>query len=257
MQANTTQVLSYQIILPTAFVVQNAYISITKPDSTTLTDITVTVSPNTSALVQNLTYIYTPDMAGRYKIVWKAVVNGQLLQYVAYLWVVWTDVYDTIRQLLGTNVVSMPDVRIDKEYRNLVTEIFDYAPALPAFWSFTDAYQDGFDQGMAKLVAARIRPYIGGKRPTGEISLFKKGTTTVQYTVGTPKAIQTLEDQWIAQGMAILEANIPEIYLVGSQDRMGDEVMTRGNLAIGNDHPIGAWDARTIDIVGMAGGTEF
>ena len=258
MQANQTQVLAYLVSLPSAFLTTGVYLNVIAPNGTVLGDVVGSASPNTLSTKQSLNVIFTPTMAGLYKAFWKVYVNGQMLTYPANFWVVWTDIYDSVRTMLGANTVNISDQMFDREYRNLDTELHDFAPALPPVYTFNTvfntanqgqplAYSDGYEQGMAKLLAARVRPYIGGKRPTGEVSLFKKGTTTVQYTVGSPRDEVTLEERWIRQGMALLEANIPEIYTIAVQDRSEDEMMSRGDLAPGNFKPLGPWDTRLYD----------
>ena len=246
MQANQTQVLSFQMNLPMAFVVDtgSVILSLQSPNGTNMGQVAGSVSPNTSQSVQTLSAIYTPQMAGLWKAQWQAKINGQLFQYPFYFWVVWTDVYDAVRTMLGASTANIPDQILDREFRNIDTALRDYAPTLAAYSSFNNlsnssglVYSDGYDQGMAKLLAARVRRYVSGKRPTGEVSLFKKGTTTVQYTEGSPRSEWTLEQEWEMQGMALLEANIPEIYATAVADRNGDEIMSRGVLAWNNRHP--------------------
>jgi hypothetical protein len=242
MQANASTVLTYILNLGSAFTITSANLNIISPDGV-VNNAAVTVSPGGSANPQNLSSIYTPPVAGKYKGTWQVITTTQTLTYPFSFFVVWTDVYSSIRTLLGLTLATLPDPKIDYEFQNLFVELQAYAP-IPNYWTFpVGDYQDGFDQGIGKLVAARLRPYIGGKRPVGEVSLFKKGTTTVQYTVGTGKEPYTLEKQWIEQGMAILAALIPEIAVIVADDRYGDEIMTRGPLAAGNYHSTGNWTA--------------
>ena len=256
MQANQTQVLSYQMSLPFGFVVDqgSVILSLQNPNGTNMGQIAGSVSPNSFQSVQTLSAVYTPGTGGLWKAQWQARIAGQTYTYPVNFWVVWTDIYDGVRTSLGASIANISDAALDREFRNLDTSLRDYATTLPAYSIFNNVvnrngliYSDGYDQGMGKLLAGRVRRYIGGKRSTGEVSLLKKGTTTVQYTEGQPRAEFTIEQEWEQQGMALLEANIPEIYAAAVADRSGDEIMSRGQLAWNNRHPLSTQVGITYD----------
>lgn len=240
MQVDQTTTLKYVADLGTAFTVSSAKLkSIVAPDSSSKIDIIANISPGGSANPQTITALFTPTMAGQYTAKWEittgtsAVITSPLI-----LWVVWTNIYDRIRSLLGDSIIL--DDEIDGEYEDFLTQLYAFAPSLPKFYLLNTVinfynlpYSIGLEQGLAKIIAGLLRPYVGGKRPTGEVSLFKKGTTTLQYGVGSyAKSLITLEEQWIIQGWDILAANIPEIFSVLSEQHPNDMIMSRGEIYV-------------------------
>lgn len=239
MQVNMTTPFSYELNLGSAFSIDSANLNITRPDGV-VNNAFVTVSPGGSANPQTMSALYTPAIGGMYQGIWQPVISAQTLTFPFTFWVTWTSVYTAIRNMLGMTPQSLPDTKIDYEFVNVYTRLKNFA-TINDYYNLSTAYQPSIDQGMGKLVSAVIRPYIGGKRPTGEVSLFKKGTTTVQYSIGNTKDRYSLEETWRAEGMDILAALIPEIAAAVAGDRYGDETMTRGDNAFGNWHPVGKW----------------
>jgi len=231
--------MTYSLDLGSAFTVSSANLNITRPDGV-VNNAAVTVTPGGSANPQLLAAMYTPVIGGLHKGIWQPTVSSVQLSYPFQFWVVWTAVYDNIRTLLGLTPTSLPDAKIDFEFFNVYTWIKTFA-TINDYYTLNTSYQAGIDQGMSLLVASVLRPYIGGKRPTGEIILYKKGTTTTQFSTSGAKAGYPLEQQWWERGMSILESLIPEIAGAAAMDRSGDEIMTRGDYAFGNLHPKGEW----------------
>ncbi len=239
MQVNKTETLQYLMTLPSSFIVDDGSVTFTlkAPDGSQLGSIAGSVSSTTPSSSQTLNVVITVPTGGLYTGFWRCTVNNVVYLYPVNFWVTWTDVYESIRSLLGASTANIADSVISSELRNVDTTLRDYAPALPFYYQMELKsnlkgllYSEGYDQGIVKLTASKIRSYIGGKRSSGEISLFKKGTTTAQWTSSQPKSTVTIEEQWWMDGMAILEANIPEIYQAAVEDRGGDEIMTRGLL---------------------------
>lgn len=239
-------ILSMSIDLGSAYTLQSPNYIVTKPDGTTDSG-AATVSPlgTTSANPHTFSFLYVPTQAGPHKVTFEYLTtsfgSSQTLRKSALFWASWSDVYTGIRTLLGVDSTGFANSQIDFELYNLFTEMYDYTgKSLPLYNLFNTTYQDGYDRASIYLISSRVRPQIGGRRPSGEVSLFKKGTTTVQYSQG-PKQEFTVEQMWYDRGIAILDALIPEISKVLDADRIGDEVGTRGELALGNYHPRGGW----------------
>lgn len=233
--------LTKNVDLNVTFTLTSPNIIVTQPDGTIYSAV-ASISPSgTSPTGQKFTAMFVPTMGGLHQGRFQGIVSGQTVNFTFIFFVPWTDVFSVARNLLGTNIQQMPDCKLDYEYANLVLKMATYAgQGLVPYYQFTTTYQQGFDQGGAKLLASTVRPYIGGKRPTGEVLLFKKGTTQVNYSPGAKQEF-TLEKLWWDQGMETLESNIPEIRCAAAKDRAGDETMSRGDLARGNFHPLAGW----------------
>lgn len=233
--------LSKVVDFGSAVSVSSPNLIIKLPDGSTFTSAAM-VSPSGSSNPKTFSLQYIPTMGGLHIARFQGVINGSTLNFGFTFFPTWMDVNTDIRGLLGTSSRSQPDSKLDPTTSRIITYLQSYAPEMPLYYTFNTVYQVGFDQALALLVASRVRPYLGGKRPTGEVSLLKKGTTTAQYSVGSPRMASTIEDQWWAQGMDILSATIPEMTTAIEADRPGDEVMTRGSLAPGNYHPHAPWE---------------
>lgn len=224
------------------FAVTSPNVIITLPDNSSFTDSNgISISPSGTASPQTLSYLYLPQIGGLHKGYFQYIALTKSIKTAFTFWSTWNDIYDSVRILLGVTKSTLPDNIIDIEFIQLFIEFMDMSGnSLPTYSAFNTIYQNGFDTAMIKLIAARLRPNLGGRGPTGEVILFKKGTTTAQYSTG-PKPRFTIESEWWDQGIAILDATIPELSSVFASNRSGDMIMTRGPLAIGNHHPLAGW----------------
>jgi len=262
MNYNTPGVLSLNVDLGSVYTLNSPNVIITKPDGTTDTAVP-TVSPSgvTSANPHKFSTLYVPSTVGqhtcRFQFLTSTFQPGQTLNSSFDFWVTWNEVFSGIRTLLGADSNGVPDSLISMELANLFSYIRMYTgTSLADYSTFTTSYQKAYDRASVFLVAAKIRPYQGGNRPSGEISLFKKGTTTVQYTSGV-KGTKTIDEVWWEQGLNILEATMPEFALALATDYTGDQVGTRGPLAPGNDHPLAGWRQGSFGASNTIGGVDF
>jgi len=248
MEVGTIHVLTKVLTLPIQWTLSSPNLIVTKPDGTQATTIIPIVSPDISisSLIHTFQGIYFPDMGGQHSAVFQfnTSLNSSTINLPIGFWVTWNDVYTNIRNLLGISSTDLSDSMIDFEYFTTYIELMYMSNnSLPNYWQFSDLYKIYLDQAMCYFVAARLRPQISGKKSTGEVTLFKKGTTTVQWSLGVKPKL-TLEDEWIKRAMLIFKAQIPEIGAILESNILTDNwlLMERGDSVVGNLHPNAPWN---------------
>jgi len=212
-----------------------AYLTVTKPNGEVDQDLLATVSPEGSQF--KISIDYTPVMGGNHKAVWKWITSDNSIKTYPFTFVAtWNSVYPAVRTLLGTGELTPSDITLDKYFNDIYTQLKVFSN-MPDYWAFSTSYQDAYDAGISYLIASKVRPAIGSKSPTGEMLLFKKGTTTLQFA-SSPKStvVQSLEQQWWDFGLSLIMATITEYANAYVNDQSQDITMTRGPLSPNNRH---------------------
>jgi len=259
MQAGTIQLIKESVDLGVNYILTNPNTIVFAPDGSQKTVVPV-VSPDVavSSNPHNFTARYTPTMGGLHQAIFQFLVGSETLYSTVNFWITWQDIYPLLRTKLGVNKVQLPDILIDLEFTTIYQWLFTLTgDTLPTYYQFNADYQLRFDTGMLYLLASRLRPTIGGTASAGNITLFKKGTTTVEYSDRDPKRRTSIEDIWWDQGIDYLQTISTEIQLAINNDRPGDMIMTRTveGLPLGNNHPLSngniGWQ------IGVGGGTVY
>jgi hypothetical protein len=244
MQYGTPGLIRREIDLESEYTVVSPNLIVCNPDGTVNTTIVPTVSPLSSTPASSFcfTSLFVPTMAGLHSATLQFLYNGVTTYNFPFtFFAAWTNLHEEVRKLIKASKRQLTDSTIDSNYSDVLSLLYSYCnSALPNYWQFNASYQANFERAAKFLVAARCRLIVSGKTPAGELVQFSKGTTKLQWANG-PQQEFTIERIWENQAWEIFDATIPELANAYDTDRPGDEIATRGDLAIGNWHARGRW----------------
>ena len=213
MYTNSLAQLSYAIVRSTAFDVTSANVVVTPPTGVAEPSSGATVSPAGASTTQTLQYDYNPQVGGQHRLLWDYTVDGVVKYAKQSFWVTWEPVYSRVRTLLSLSEAALSDETLGYYYSALAIAILGQFPSLGEYHELDAEKASIFDQGVAWLLAAELRPTVPKSSPVGELTMIRKGTTTFQYA--NPYAwrrseLPTVEGSWVKLGWGIL-ASLAEV----------------------------------------------
>lgn len=224
MNVGNTLLLSNIFTLGTAQAATSAQVVVALPNGTSQT-ITSALPP--TGVLETVQARYKFLVGGLYQITYLLTLqDGTTLSEVATQWVTWTPCYQTIRQVLGLNVIELPDTALDDVFQLLANEVAQYSPTTELYAVLPTTFRVPFDTGLKWLVASRMRAWSPKKASIGELVYFRKGSTVVQYS-GRTEQPKPPEQAWWDQGWQALLA-IPSIASTWDQNVSQENTMVAG-----------------------------
>jgi hypothetical protein len=186
-----------------AFSVANATLVVVQPDGTNPTqEPTITVTGNATTAV-TLSALLHPTQAGQHRVTWTFDVGTETYDRVDFYAATWTDMAGSIRRRLQKDSTSLPDTTLDPEVDWVIRTLLDRFTCLGKYASLTGLDQDRFDQAVALLVAAKLRPFLPKSAAAGELLTIRQDDVTQQFAP-TGRKLTGLEDDWITEATLAL-----------------------------------------------------
>lgn len=171
----------------------------TPPDVTVTREATLLDTVDTT-----LEAIYRFLLPGVYCFQWMPVI-GDAVPYWRQMIVSATslDLNYEVRKLLGVTASELSDQDLDSNVvRTFLATLRVFATEVPTYSGLSASDAHLFDQGIALLTAASIRPAIAKGTPAGELVEITQGTDKYKFTnpfINPQKALDPIEMQWAAE----------------------------------------------------------
>ena len=171
----------------------------------TVTDISAVPGYDEDNLIHKLSAPVNWEQGGAYTLRWFLVQAGQnpIIREEIYF-AAWTDVYAVIRSqgYLNRTPTQLPDAVLDPLLAGAARELTDTAIGLSAdcFASYNDLTGSDrvyFDEALAYMVSAFLRPHMGRLASDGDLVKRRQGDTEYTWGDRSKGAAESVEAGWM------------------------------------------------------------